>query len=333
MRHSSSVQIGAGCGSITRPSSVRAIISNPVHWVSPNREVLTADSQKSHIPARGEVGDEPGDEMGRRVAVATGAEVWTEIAGSGPPVVLVHGNFTSHRMWEPQIGPFAEHFTVIAYDVRGFGLSPLVPGRHCDEADLRALLEVLGIGRPHVVGLSMGADIALRLALAYPGVARSLVVVPGGIHGNVSPAWMESMWPQIEAAIVAGDGRRARDIIMDVVPMRPLRRQPGVERRMVELIDETRWSEWAEKWPMHDWLEPPTFGRLGELDLPILTISPELDAPEFQAESERIEHAAPQAKRVVIPDSGHMVNMEAPDEFNRVVLGFLERVERASGGR
>lgn len=265
--------------------------------------------------------------MGRPLAVSTGAELWTEVTGSGPPVVLVHGNFMFHKMWEPQIGPMAEHFTVIAYDVRGFGSSPLAPGRHSDEADLRALIEALGIERPHVVGLSMGADIALRLALAYPGLARSLVVVPGGIHGNVPPAWMEALWPEIEAAIAAGDGRRARDLLMDLVPMRPLRRQPDVERRVIDMIDETPWASWAEKWPMHDWLEPPTYGRLRELDLRTLTISPGLDAPEFQAESEYVEQTARSAERVVIPDSGHMVNTEAPDEFNRAVIRFMEHVE------
>lgn len=55
------------------------------------------------------------------IAVRTGARLYVEQDGAGPPVVLIHGNFLSLRMWDPQVAPLAEEFTVIRYDVRGFG--------------------------------------------------------------------------------------------------------------------------------------------------------------------------------------------------------------------
>ena len=79
------------------------------------------------------------------VTVGTGDTLYVEQRGSGPPVVLVHSNFASLRMWDPQIPALAEQFEVIAYDVCGFGRSPLVAGRHTDQGDLYALLQKLGI--------------------------------------------------------------------------------------------------------------------------------------------------------------------------------------------
>lgn len=269
--------------------------------------------------------------MGERVAIATGAELWVDVVGSGPPVVLIHGNMGSSKVWDPQIEPLSERFTVVRYDVRGFGESPLAPGRHSDREDLRALLEALGIERPHIVGLSMGADIALDVELAHPGLARSLVVVPGGIEGNEPPDWLTGAWPQIEAAIAADDFRQARDVVMDLPPMRSLRRQPKAEARMIEIIDEHPWRDWVAKWPAYDSLQPPAYGRIGELDLPILAISGALEVPEFIAEAEYIARTAPHGDHVVIPDAGHCVNMEAPAAFNQAVIDFVLRVEQAAG--
>src|SRR5687768_17408929 len=111
------------------------------------------------------------------VTVGTGATLYVERHGSGSPVVLVHANFASLRMWDAQIPALSEHFAVIAYDVRGFGRSPLHPGRHTDQGDLHALLQALEIRDAHLVGLSMGAAIVMACALQYPAVVRSLVIV------------------------------------------------------------------------------------------------------------------------------------------------------------
>lgn len=264
--------------------------------------------------------------MGSHVTVATGAELWTEVSGSGAPVVLIHGNMLSGAMWEPQVPALAESFTVIVYDVRGFGRSPYRPGRHSDHADLNALLDELGIKRPNVVGLSMGANIALDFALTYPGVAASLVITPGGIPGSPDPAWMGAGWQALEPAIKAGDYRAARDVVMNFPPMRSLGRSPVARERVVAMIDQHPWREWATKWAEYDGLEPPAWDRLEELQLPTLVVSGDLDDETFLAEGDAVVRRVPGARKHVIEGAGHTVNLEAPDAFNRAVIEFLARV-------
>lgn len=260
------------------------------------------------------------------VTVVTGATLYVERHGSGPPVVLVHGNFASLRMWDSQIPALSEHFTVIAYDVRGFGRSPLVPGRHSDHDDLPALLQALGFGDAHLVGLSMGAEIVMACALRYPGAVRSLVIVLGGISEE-QPAWLTEGSQAAEEAMTAGDFTRARELLMNFPPMRSLSRYPDAKRRMETIIDANPWTQWLAKWPEHDWLEPPIIRRLGEITAPTLVVSGELDDPAFLAEADAVTSAVRSAERVVIPNAGHMVNMEAPSRFNEAVIGFIERVE------
>jgi 3-oxoadipate enol-lactonase len=267
------------------------------------------------------------------VTVGTGATLYVERHGSGPPVVLVHGNFASLRMWDPQIPALAEHFAVVAYDVRGFGRSPLVPGRHTDQGDLHALLQALGIPDAHLVGLSMGAEIVMACALEYPAAVRSLVIVLGGISEE-QPAWLTEGFQAAKAAMIAGDFTHARELLMNFPPMRSMARYPDAKRRMETIIDANPWGQWLAKWPEHDWLEPPIVRRLGEIAAPTLVVSGGLDDPAFLAEADEVVSSVTGAERVVIPNAGHMVNIEAHSEFNEAVTGFILRVEsRGTVGR
>lgn len=261
--------------------------------------------------------------MRQQRSVATGADLWVEVAGDGPSVVLIHGNLLSAAMWQPQVPALAEHLTVIAYDVRGFGRSPYRPGRHSDRADLKALLDELGVERPHLVGLSMGANIALDFALAYPGVAASLVITPGGIHGTPQPEWMDAGWQAMESAINVGDYRAARDVVMSFPPMRSLDRNETARDRVVAIMDRHPWREWATKWAEYDWLDPPAWERLEELQLPTLVVSGDLDDETFLAEADAFVRRVPGARKHVIEGAGHMVNLEAPDAYTAVVIDYL----------
>jgi 3-oxoadipate enol-lactonase len=116
-----------------------------------------------------------------------GAKLYYEDDGAGEPVLLIHGNILDRRMWEPQVGVFALRYRVIRMDVRGFGRSEYDPGPYSDHGDVLGLVRSLGLDEVHVVGLSMGGNIALEFALVHPEATKSLVVVPGGIAGHELP--------------------------------------------------------------------------------------------------------------------------------------------------
>src|SRR5262245_14497105 len=107
-----------------------------------------------------------------------GAQLYYESSGSGESaVVFVHGFSLDRRMWDDQFEVFSRGCRVVRYDMRGYGKSemlPDVPYRHAD--DLCELLRVLGIGSAHLVGLSLGASVALELAASQPQMVSSLVL-------------------------------------------------------------------------------------------------------------------------------------------------------------
>jgi len=246
--------------------------------------------------------------------------------GVGDPVILIHGNFVSMRMWDSQL-PLAESFDLIRYDVRGFGQSPLVGGRYSDEADLAALLDVLAVDSAHLVGSSMGGWIALGFTLRYPERVRSMVVVPGGISGWEAPDWMMRGWDEFQAALKARAVDKATDIIMAFPPMRPLEARPALHREMATMIRQHRWDE---DWDVveTDKLHPPAAQRLAEVSASTLVLSGSLDDAAFRELGDRMTREMPNAERLVIDGGSHSVHMELPDEFNQAVTEFIRRIEQ-----
>jgi pimeloyl-ACP methyl ester carboxylesterase len=111
-----------------------------------------------------------------RVAVA-GGTLYYDVRGSGPPVVLLHAGDVDLTMWEPQVIPLAGSFRIIRYDARGHGRSNAPRGPYPTTEDLRLLLAHLGVERAHLVGISMGAGVALDFAATYPERVSKLVLV------------------------------------------------------------------------------------------------------------------------------------------------------------
>ena len=111
-----------------------------------------------------------------RVAVE-GGSLYFEVHGSGPSVVLLHAGDLDLTMWDPQVTRLARSFRVIRYDARGHGRSTAPRGPYSTVEDLRLLLDHLGVEHAHLVGISMGAGVALNFAVAYPARVRNLVLV------------------------------------------------------------------------------------------------------------------------------------------------------------
>ena len=106
-------------------------------------------------------------------------DLYYEISGQGQPLLFIHGLGSSTRDWERQATFFSRHYQVITFDLRGHGKSDKPPGPYSVElftADTAGLIESLGIGQTHVVGLSMGGMIAFQLALKASELVSSMVI-------------------------------------------------------------------------------------------------------------------------------------------------------------
>jgi pimeloyl-ACP methyl ester carboxylesterase len=254
-----------------------------------------------------------------------GAQLYYEVAGQGEPVVLIHGGFLDRRMWDGQFESFARDYRVVRYDVRAHGQSRADSVAFRDHEDLHGLLTALGISEATLVGLSMGGQISIDFALAHPEMTRALVLVGSGMSGFPfdSPElqeYVDSLTTAFETGFPDAIEVFTR-YWCDGPKREPSQVDPAVRGKVLTMLEgsEERWRYWQ----LAEQLDPPAFGRLGAIDVPTLVIVGSIDMPDIFKIADLIVEQVPGARKVVIPDVAHMVNMEKPEEFNDLVLDYL----------
>jgi len=254
------------------------------------------------------------------------SEIYYEVTGSGEPtIVLIHGGLLDRRMWDEQFELLAKTNRVLRYDAGAHGKSTLPPDAYWDHADLRELLTTLGIDRAVLVGLSLGGRIAIDLALEEPERVQAVVAVSSGLSGyrfesefyleyrdTMIQAWRAGEFDAVVEAFqrswTDGPHRSPEEVDPEVREKVRMMARNGLEHSMEGRL-----------------IDPPAIERLEELQLPMLMVVGELDLPGIHEIADNVVAANPNAELVKIPDAAHMVNMEKPDEFNELLLGYLDR--------
>jgi 3-oxoadipate enol-lactonase len=244
------------------------------------------------------------------------------VAGDGHPVIFIHGFGLDSDMWAPQWPVFVESHRAIRCDLRGYGRSSMPGGPYSHVDDLLALMDFLESRPAHLVGLSMGGRYALRVAQAAPAAVRSLTLADTALDGHAwSDEWLQR-WRLMSEAAKAGDIGGARELWLHHGLFSPAREQPSVAAALEAMIE--RYSGW------HWWQRDPDAGPkrptadvLSTIAVPTLMIVGERDLPDFQDIAQRVVQGMPNVRLCTIAGAGHMSNMEAPEEFNRLVLEHL----------
>jgi len=249
-------------------------------------------------------------------------------AGWGPALLLVHAGIADRRMWDEQMGPFADAgWTVIRADLPGFGETAPPARPVALWAALRDLLDHLEVERAVVVGSSLGGRAAVDLALAAPDRVRALVLIGSSLAGHPfqEPALFE-LWDQSEGAIERGDHQEAARVEIDTwvvgVGRDPSALDPEVRRRVRDmLLVAYEHGEADLEEP-----DPPAAGRLGEIAAPALVVVGEHDRPDIHAMAGALAAGIPRAERAVLPGTAHLPSMERPEACNQLVLEFLAKL-------
>lgn len=256
-------------------------------------------------------------------ADVNGARLHYEIAGEGPPLVLLHAGIADGRMWNPQMPALAERFRVLRYDARGYGRSDMPPGPFTRHEDLRGLLRRLGFERAALVGASMGGATALDFALEYPELAAVLVLVGSGLGGYQFSDSFKQYDEAEEAALERGDLDAVVEINLrqwvDGPTRTPETVNPEVRTAVARMIRDASTS--TEGRPRR--LNPPAIERLAEVRAPTLVLVGDLDVPDMLTVADTLTAGIPGARRAVIHGAAHLPSMERPEEFTRLVLDFL----------
>jgi pimeloyl-ACP methyl ester carboxylesterase len=249
-------------------------------------------------------------------------------AGTGPAQIFIHAGIADRRMWDTQIGPFSKEFTTVRFDMRGFGESEMVDKPFSFCGDLSGLIDALELGTVFLVACSMGAAVALQMAIEEPERVAGLVLVGAGTPGVVpddgyyEPPESE----EAEAAFKAGDLDRAAEVevqiwiggygrSIDDVPATV--RDAVFDMNRIAVETEDRRGEHEQR------PEPGVGTRLDEVRCPTLVVVGERDLPDLIWSAEYLAANIGDATHVTIPDAAHLPNMEHPELFNQTVLDFL----------
>jgi pimeloyl-ACP methyl ester carboxylesterase len=258
------------------------------------------------------------------VVEANGLEVAYERAGSGPPLVLAHGAASDSRLWQPQVEALADEFTVVAWDEPGAGRSSDLPWGFGlpDYADcLAALIEALSLGPAHVGGLSWGGTVALELYRRRPACVATLILV------DTYAGWKGSLPEEELNRRVA----HAREMLAAPAesfdPTLPGLLSADPPPEAVALLEEMAADVRPESMRTQLTLMAETDQRdlLPRIAVPTLLVWGEQDARSPLAIARQFERAIPDTRLVVIPDAGHVSNLEQPERFNGAVREFCRR--------
>src|ERR671939_268107 len=274
-------------------------------------------------------------------AARDGTKLYYEEAGSGNPIIFVHEFAGDYRSWEPQMRFFSRYFRCIAYNARGFPPSDVPEdGNRYSQAhardDVIAVLDHLKLERAHVVGLSMGGFATLHVGITYPQRARSLVIA--GCGYGAAPDKKESFRAECEAAAASFEANWSEAAKKYAV---------GPTRVQFQNKDPRGWAEFAEQLLEHSakgqaltmrgvQMRRPSLYELADamrkISVPTLIITGDEDDPCLEPGLLMKRHI-PTAGLAVIPWSGHTINIEEPEVFNRAVLEFFMRVDEGRAAR
>ena len=261
------------------------------------------------------------------VSVSHKGKLYYQEEGTGEAVILLHGHSLDGRMWEQQLPALTEHYRVIRPDFRGYGKSSDQDEKHqfTHVDDIITLMDSLHLDKAHVVGLSMGAFVAGDMLAMYPERMLSCVMASGGIRSTPGPhtpmdaAEKAQRTMEIEAVKSQGIEAYKQQWIETLMSSGGTERE-AMRPALTQMVND--WSAWQ---PLHK--EVRLFYAREAMDtlarrrpnVPTLILSGQ---NEDKGKPAVLAHL-PYGQYKVLPNCGHMMNMDRPDAFNKVLVDFL----------
>jgi len=250
--------------------------------------------------------------------------------GSGPVVLLLHGLGGDRTVWDAQVPELAREFHVVAPDLRGHGQTPAPAGSTFTfselEGDLGQLLDEVGGAPAHVVGLSAGGFLALRMALDAPARVRSLTLIGTSVHCDNHTKAVSQRWAETyrDAGFDAYLLRLVKDLYYpDFVEAHPevldrLRAQQSAQ----DLGSVLAWANAVRTFDLR--------GRLLKITQPTRILQGMDDGVVDGSHGRLLRVSIPGADLKLFAQTGHLVPIERPAETTEAIREFVREVERRS---
>jgi 3-oxoadipate enol-lactonase len=263
------------------------------------------------------------------LATVNGTKLYYAESGnsSGTPVVLIHGFPFSHEMWKPQVEVLSKNHRVVVYDVRGHGDSDAGDGQYTLEFfvdDLIGLLDHLKIEKAIVCGLSMGGYIALRAIERNPERFRALILCDTRSEADSNEAKLKRA-AAIKTVKQQGVATFAEGFVKSVFAAETFTFKPEVVESIKNIIQRNSpvgicgaLLALASR--------ADTTASLPQISVPTLILVGEQDALTPPSVAKAVHEKIRNSELHVIPRAAHMSNLENPEQFNRHLLAFLEKL-------
>jgi len=269
------------------------------------------------------------------IAQVNGIGIHYEVAGSGFPLVWAHEWGGCSASWDPQVRCLARYYRVITYDARGYPPSevPVADEAYSQEiavADLPGLLLHLGISEAYVGGLSMGGSTSLNFAIRHPDLVKALILASSGAGSTNREQFAADLLAMVHKLGSEGVEAVAETFARGPTRVQLLRKDPKAWREFynnlvqrspvglaqcVQRVILRRKTVYELEAEMRQ-VETPTLIMVGDEDEPC--VEPGIF----------MKRSIPHSGMVVFPQSGHLLNLEEPEMFNRSVLDFLSLAEK-----
>jgi len=265
-------------------------------------------------------------------------ELAIHVDGDGPPVLLLHAEGLDSRMGDPQVGALAPGCRAIRVDERGHGGSSRTPGEHRPVDEVFQVLADLEDGPAAVVGSLSGARQALELAPRAPASVSALVLVNAVVGLTAGEVAMEAAL-EVDEDLLARreyargdehDGRPDDELMVELALASgwlPTGLDPAAEHRVRTMVRDN----------LAVYTDPPAVAwrplgpeQLASIEVPVLVMVHADEAARREAQA--LADALPHAQLATFGAEASVVNLEVPDEFNLVLLDFLDRVRAAPPG-
>jgi 3-oxoadipate enol-lactonase len=256
-------------------------------------------------------------------------KIYCEQTGEGPSVLLVHAGLQDHLMWQSQVDALKDDFQVTVIDLPGHGQSTGNDTLILIADVLAAVLDQLKIEKTSVIGLSYGSSSTADLMLAYPERVEKIVLVSPGLTGWEEVLKFDTVsgryFAMLDSAFAKKDDKKTAEIFTKAWCDGPFREPAEVNTDVRNYILKTTYDNLTK----HD---DDTWGnfskntaaeRLGMVKQNVLIIYGDKDIPSIRPVSEYYHRSIPGSHLVEIKNVAHMLNMEEPEQFNKIIRDFL----------
>ena len=256
-------------------------------------------------------------------------KIYYETSGNGSPVLLIHGGYLDHTMWDKQVKFLNKRgYMTIRFDDMGHVKSISGIQTIFGHEIVRELLETLKIDEVCIVGLSWGSMIAVDFALQFPDKAKKLILLSPGLSGweYFKDKAAKRNFEQRQIAKKNNDKKAFVEYFQknwtDGPQSDSLRIGIGIRQQIEHMIQYNATHHWNKNWS--ELMVPPDIGRLSDLKAETLIVTGNLDALDIHMIAEKFNSSVENSKWIKISNVTHTLNLEKPLKLNKILLRFLD---------